>query len=650
MEARGVRAEPDQLGLLPLPAILHWDFDHFVVLERLKPGRAILVDPALGRRRMGLEEVGRRFTGAALVFEPGHAFQGRPRTRPSLARYRDVFLRNLPSLAQVFLATLALEIVGLAFPVANKLLLDRVVAPRQEPWLWGLAMGLGLAMLASTCLGLVRSWVVVGLHLEMNAALMGRFLEHLLRLPLGFFLQRATGDLVQRAQSNVELQHLFNGQVITVLLDGLLLAGYAALMLAFHLPLGLLVIGICLMEAVLPLLLLDRNRQLQAAGLAAAGREGAALLEAVSGLETTKSSGAEGRLARRWAQRMTERVNNGLEAQRLALGAGAGMAILQGATAILVFIAGGREVLAHRMTLGTFVAFLTLQQLFTSPLSALLGAFLQLQYLGIHLRRLDDVMATPPEPSGIVDPGRLAGAIELRDVSFRYAQGGPLALEGITLKIAPGEFVALVGPAGSGKSTLARLLLGLHLPDTGALFFDGQDLGTLDLAKVRGQIGVVLQETFLFDDSVRGNLTLQGEDLPQDRIARAARMACVEDVILQLPQGYESRVGENGSLLSGGQRQRLSLARALAAEPAVLLLDEATSSLDRATEAQVHANLASLGCTRIVVAHRLATVRGANRILVLEGGRVVQEGTFQELLGRPGLFRALAAAGGEGHG
>jgi ABC-type bacteriocin/lantibiotic exporter with double-glycine peptidase domain len=265
------------------------------------------------------------------------------------------------------------------------------------------------------------------------------------------------------------------------------------------------------------------------------------------------------------------------------------------------------------------------------------------------LRRLDDVLATPLEPSGTLDPGRLEGGLDLEEVSFSYSQGGPRVLEGITLKIAPGEVVALVGPAGSGKSTLARLLLGLHLPDSGRVRFDGQDLRTLDLAKVRRQVGVVLQETFLFDDSVRGNLTLQDEDLPLERLTRAARMACIEEVILRLPVGYGSRVGENGCLLSGGERQRLSLARALAAEPAVLLLDEATSSLDRATEARIHANLAGLGCTRILIAHRLATVREADRILVLEKGRIVQEGTYRELAGRPGLFQTLVAAGGQDH-
>ena len=649
LEAQGVRAELEQLALLPLPAILHWDFDHFVVLERLQKKGVTLVDPAAGRHRVDLTELGRRFTGAALIFSPTPALAARASQRPSLAKYREVFRQNLPALTQILLATFALEMVGLVFPVANQLLLDRVVVPRQEPWLWGLALGLGLAVASTVLLGLVRSWVVLGLQLELNFALMGRFLGHLLRLPLGFFLQRATGDLVQRAQSNVELQNLFNAQVITVLLDGFLLLGYATLMLAYHLPLGLLVIAISLLEVGLPLVLLDRNRQLMAAGLAAAGREGAAMLEALSGLETTKASGAEGHMVQRWAHRMTERVNNGLEQQRLAMGSGAFMALFTGITTLVVFWVGGQEVLAHRMTLGTFVAFLTLQTLFTSPMSALLGAFLQLQFLGTHLRRLDDVLATPVEACGADDPGRLSGAIELRDVSYRYALGAGPALEGITLSVAKGEKVALVGPSGAGKSTLARLLLGLHLPDSGSIRFDQRELRHLDLVKVRSQVGVVLQETFLFDDTVRANLTLADDELPLERLRWAAHMACIDDVIDLLPLGYQSRVGANGELLSGGQRQRLSLARALAHAPAILLLDEATSSLDLATEGRVHANLARLGCTRIIVAHRLATVRDADRILVLQHGRIVQTGSFRELEQQPGLFQELLAAAGYDH-
>ncbi|BDU74938.1 NHLP family bacteriocin export ABC transporter peptidase/permease/ATPase [Mesoterricola silvestris] len=650
LEAEGVRLEVEDLFRLPLPAILHWDFDHFVVLERVGRTGATLVDPAHGRRRVDRLELGRSFTGAALLFRPTPALAPRARMRPSLAKYREVFRRNLPSLTQILLATLVLEAVGLATPVASQLLLDRVLVPRQAPWLWGLALGLGSAAITAAALGLVRGWVALNLHLELNFALTGRFLGHMLRLPLGFFLQRDPGDLAQRAGSSAEVQDLLSTGAVNALLDGFLLLGFAALMIAYHPRLAGLVLALSLVHAALLGALWDRNRQLAASGRAAAGREGAALLEALSGLEATKASGAEGHMVRRWANRMTERVNLGLEAQGLTRGLGAALGLFQGLAGLLVFGVGGREVLAHRMTLGTFVAFLTLQGLFMAPLGSLLAALLQLQSLGTHLRRLDDVLETAGEPRGSADPGRLGGAVELRDVTFRYAPGGAPALDGLNVRIAPGETVALVGPTGAGKSTLARLFLGLHLPDRGTVRFDGRDLRELDLGAVRRQIGVVMQETFLFDDTVRANLALHDGDLSQERLLWAARMACVDDVIAALPRGFDSRVGENGSLLSGGQRQRLSLARALAHDPAILVLDEATSSLDPGTEARIQANLARLGCTRILIAHRLATLRDADRILVLQGARIVQEGPFGELQAAPGLFRDLLAAAEPGRG
>lgn len=644
LEAKGVKIEMDQLEDIELPAILHWDFNHFLVLERLGRKRVILVDPACGRMPMSLEEMSRHFTGVALLFEPGEHFRKKPKSYPSLARYASVFRTSLPSLLQILLASLALQMVGLVFPVANQILLDRVIIPAQHAWLWGLAFGLGAATLARTLLSLVRSYVVQGLQNVLDFTLMGRFTDHMLHLSLSFFLQREAGDLVQRVQSNASIRNLLSSQSIAAVLDGLLLTGYASLMLAYNAKLGMVVLGFALARVMLLLALRKKNQQIMASELASQGREFGALVEAMSGLETTKASGAESRMVIRWAHRMTRRVNQRLERRRLAIGADQVMTVLQGGAMAAVFFIGGQEVLAQRMTLGVFASFMAMQNLFMLPLETLLESVEQLQFLGNHLKRLDDVLETEPEQSGTQDPGRLKGAITLENVSFSYTPGAPPILQDISLSIKPGEKIAIVGPSGAGKSTLARLLLGMHVPSKGVIAFDGLNLCTLNLQKLRNQMGVVLQETFLFDDTVRTNLALNNDAIPMERLQWVAHMACVDQVIEKLPLGYLSRVGENGCLLSGGERQRLNLARALSHDPAILLLDEATSSLDPDTESLLHANLASLGCTRIIIAHRMATVRDADRIFVLEAGRIVQCGHFSELSVKEGLFRDIFEA------
>lgn len=644
LEAQGLKAEVDQLAQVAVPAILHWDFDHFVVLERVSGGRALLVDPASGRRQVTFEELGRHFTGVVLVLRPTPALRPRRRRRPSFAKYREIVRRSLPSLGLVLLASLGLQVVGLVLPLASQVLLDAIIVPNQRAWLLGIAVGLGTAVVTHALLSLTRSFVVQSLRNLLDQSLTTRFLDHLLHLPLGFFQQREAGDLVQRVYSNGAIQNVLSNQAIGTVLDATLLAGYAALMIAFDARLGSTILAFAGIRVLLLIVLRERNQLAMAAELTAGGREYGALLEALSGLETTKASAAEDRMVQRWSHRVTARVNASLTRERLSIVARHLTVFLQGLGTALVFLEGGEAVIAQRMTIGTFASFLALQALFLSPLESLLQTIGQLQYLGNHLERIDDVLMTSPEPSGTTDPGRLRGDIELRNVDFSYSPSEPPILLDISVRIRPGEKVAIVGPSGAGKSTLARLLLGMHIPGRGRVSLDGRDLRDLDLSKVRRQMGVVLQDTFLFDDTVRANLSLRDEETTIERLRTAAELACIDDVIEALPSGYSTRLGDNGNVLSGGQRQRLNLARALALEPAVLLLDEATSALDLDTERRVHQNLARIGCTRILIAHRLATVKDADRILVLQAGRIVQQGPYEELAAQRGLFRMLVEA------
>jgi ATP-binding cassette, subfamily B, bacterial len=635
--------QPTELHRLPLPAILHWDFNHFVVLEKAAPGALVIVDPKSGRGTVSMQEAKRRFTGIVLCFRPGPEFQARAASRPSLVRYRALLAGLLPSLGQILLATLALQSLGLVVPVASQLLLDRVITPRQLPWMWGLGIALGATVVARGLLTLLRSWVLQGLQNALDANLMGRFLEHLLHLPLAFFLRRETGDIVQRVQSNAILRQLFSSQSVSALLDCILLLSYALLMLAFYWPLGLVVLSFGIARVLLFAALRRRSQRIMTSELAGTGRESAALVAALTGLETTRAIGAEERMVARWLQPMASTLNRQLERRRLEINVEQLATLLKALALAAVFIIGGHAVIAQQITLGVFAAFMTLQSLFMQPLESLMQAAAQLQYLSSHLERLDDIMESPIEASGH-ERTRLAGAIELQAVNFGYAAHTPKLLHDVSLSIENGEKIAIVGRTGAGKSTLARLLIGMHLPDTGTIRFDGRDMRELDLSHLRRQMGIVQQETFLFDDSIRANLSLNDPELPLERLRWAAGIACIDDVIDTLPQGYQSRVGENGCFLSGGQRQRLAIARAIAHSPAILLLDEATSSLDLDTESRIHANLGQLGCTRIVIAHRLATVMDADRILVLENGHLVQQGHYRELLKQHGLFREMAAS------
>lgn len=643
-EAEGVRAGLEDLGALPLPAILHWRFRHFVVLERVRKRSVVIVDPAHGRVVLSFDQCRPDYTGIAVVVAPGPDFKPRRRARPSLARYRQLVRDSLPALGQILGASMLLQVVAMVFPAATQFLIDHVILPRHEPWLWALGIGLTSAALARSVLTAVRGWALQQLQLSIDFNLMVTFLRHLLRLPLSFFLYRRTGDLAQRVQGSTTVRTLIANQTVSTVLDGLQLIGYAALMIAYSPKLAVTVLTVGSIRLPLLVYLRRAKKQLMMLEQAAAGRESTALVEAFSAFETTKACGTEGYVFGRWADRATERANANLTLQQLGLSSGQLMGFLQTAGLSVVFWLGGHEVLSEQMTLGTFTAFLALQAMFLGPIESLPATVDQFQAAGVQLMRMDDVLEAAVETSGNAVLQEATGTIEMEGVRFSYGQDAEPALEDVSLSIQAGEKVALVGPTGSGKSTLARLLLGMYQPDVGHVRFDGCDSRDLHLEELRRRFGVVMQEVFLFDDTIRANLSLGHPELSLDDLRRAAWHACIDDFIDGLPDGFDTQIGENGRTLSGGQRQRLALARAIAHGPTILLLDEATSALDLEMEARVHERLRALRCTCIAITHRLATVGYADRVVVLNRGRIVQSGPHARLSGEPGLFRELLQA------
>ncbi|MCL1908933.1 MAG: peptidase domain-containing ABC transporter [Holophagaceae bacterium] len=644
LKAEAYHAPLDALEEMELPAIIHWDFNHFLVLERLTRRGAVVVDPAMGRMHKTWQEIDKYYTGVALEFEPTDNFMLRPSQRPSLAKYYGMMLKSAPLLLQVLGHSILLQVLALVPAMSSQFLLDRVVIPKQEAWLVILAVALGATWLGRTLSSFCRSYVVQGLQVSLDMELVNKFMSHLLNLPMAFFLQRRTGDLMARMGSLSSLRSFFTSRSVSFILDGFQLIGYGALMIAWQPFLGISIVALATIRVSLSVGMRSWFRQIMDAELATGGRENAVLMESISALETVKSSQAESRMVERWTGRMVDTANLGLKRRKLELGSGVAFGLFQAGTVALITWLGGTAVIEERMTIGAYAAFMMLQGMVTGPLESLLSAYSQFQYLKNHFRRIDDVLETSVEPQGSIDPGKLSGMIEVEGLNFRYDPTAPWALEDIYVTIRPGEKIALVGPTGAGKSTLARILLGMHQPEKGSVRFDGRPIEALDLQKLRSQMGVVLQDTFLFNDTVRANMSLNNPDLGMDRLVDASRRACILDVIESLPQGFDTPLGENGSRLSGGQRQRLNLARALAHGPSILLLDEATSSLDLETEGQLHANLAAMRCTRIVIAHRLATVKDADRIFVLDKGRIVQRGNYQELQSSEGLFRNLVKA------
>jgi len=646
LRGRGVSLEVEDLDYLPAGSILHWEFRHFLVFERLGPGGVDVVDPAIGRRRVPLAEFRRSFTGVALVLEPGDAFvrekgQGRP-----MVRHLKQLLFQSGLLPRILITSALVQLFALGLPALTGALTDRVV-PRGDYHLLlvlcvAMASLIGFQLLAA----LVRSLLLLHLRTELDARLTLGFVDHLVELPYVFFQRRTAGDLMNRLNSNTTIRELLTSGALAGLLDGSLVLMYLLLLFVVNGPLGFLVLGLGLLQVAVFFLTWRRQAELMARNLEAEAKSEAYQVEFLTGMETLKAMGGEHRAVDRWSGLFVEVLNVSLLRGRLNALVDAVMSTLRLGAPLVILCFGAWQVLRGGLSLGSMLALNAVAVGFLGPLSNLVSTLTQLQLLGSYLDRIHDVLDAPreQEQEKVRRAPALTGRILLDKVSFRYDANAPLVTRDVSVEIKPGQLVAIVGRSGAGKSTLAHLLLGMYRPSSGHILYDDTELSELDLRSVRQQVGIVLQNPALFSASIRSNITLADPTLPLQNVVDAARMAHIHDEILAMPMGYESILLDRGTSLSGGQRQRLALARALVRKPAILLLDEATSALDAITESKVHQALAELRCTRIVIAHRLSTVVGADLILTMEDGALVEAGTHEQLLARGGVYASLVSA------
>ncbi|HMG53198.1 MAG TPA: peptidase domain-containing ABC transporter [Kofleriaceae bacterium] len=646
LSSRGLALDLDHLHYLPPGSILHWEFNHFVVFERITRKGVEIVDPGMGPRVVSLAKFGESFTGVALVFEPTDAFEPKRRGHGRFGWYLTQLAGQRHVLQRIVVTSVLLRVFALALPLVTAVIVDRVVPRADRNLLLVVSSGLGGLLVFQMITTLVRSHLLLQLRTNLDTRLTLGFIDYLSRLPFDFFQRRSAGDLMMRVNNNATVRELLTSNTLSAMLDGLLVIGYAALILAIAPLMGAVVVGLGIVQITVFYVARRGYRELLARSLEAQARSQSYLVEMLRGMETLKAAASESRAVERWSNLYVDELNVALDRGRLSARVDAVGSLLTTGSPLAILMLGALQVMSGAISLGEMLAINALAIGLLSPLSAMIGSALQLQLLGGYMDRIDDVLRTAPEQTGtdVARAPRLTGRVTLQNVSFRYGDNLPFVVRDVSVDIRAGMAIAIVGRSGCGKSTLARIIAGLYRPTEGRVLFDGHDLMRLDLKTLRRQIGVVFQSPSLFAGSIRSAIALSAPAASLEQIVDAARRAAVDEDIRAMPMGYDTILADGGASMSGGQRQRVALARALVHAPALLILDEATSALDGETERKVIRNLEDARCTRIVLAHRLSTIANADLILVMEAGEVVESGTHHELLARGQHYSRLVAA------
>ena len=625
---RPLRLDMEDLGKLRLPCILHWDLNHFVVLAKVGKSNATILDPAFGERKMPLSELSDHFTGVALELAPSAEFKPQKAAPSVSARQLTGPIRGLwPALGQILALSLALQVFVVLAPFFMQWVVDQVLVSADRDLLTVLGLGFGLALLLQIGIGLLRGWSVVVLSSRLGLQWMGNVFAHALRLPLDFFEKRHLGDVTSRMASVQAIQRTLTTSFVEAIIDGLMAVVTLGLMLLYSWKLALVTLLAVSLYLGIRALAYRPVRDRTEKQLVAAAKQQTHLLESLRGMQSLKVAGHEPQRRATYENLMVDTVNQEIGLARMGLGFNTASQLVFGIERIAVIWIGAMLAMQSVFSVGMLIAYLAYKDQFAGRAAGLIDKWVEFRMLRLHGERLADIVLTPPEDAqGLPEAAPPAHVrIEVENLGFRYAEGESWVLKDCSFVIEPGESVAIVGASGCGKTTLVKLLLGLLVPSEGVIRIGGQDLRKVGPRTVRAIAGAVMQDDQLFAGSIADNISFFDQHHDPARIEQAARLAAVHVEIAAMPMGYHSLIGDMGSSLSGGQKQRLLLARALYREPKLLFLDEATSHLDVANERLVNEAVRGLALPKVIVAHRPETIASADRVLVMEQGRIVQE-------------------------
>lgn len=650
MEAKGYRKNPEDLRNMPWPVIIHWNFNHFLVLEGIQKDRVFLNDPVTGPREITFEELDQSFTGVVLTMKPAEGYVPQGKTSSLLSSLSSRIQGSEKALVYAIIAGLFLVLPGMVIPVFSKIFIDQVLLGHLDNWLFPLLVGMGITALLRALLIWLQRYYLLRLEMKLALSSSSRFFWHVLRLPIEFFSQRHSGDIASRVAINDRVAQLLSGQLAVAALNCVMILFYLLLMLQYSVLLTVVTVGVSLLNVIFMQFITRKRNDQNLRLLQESGKMQGVSMNGLQVIETLKSNSSESDFFVKWSgyQAKLLQSNQQFGVSNQFLMSVPTLLTSLGAVAVLFF--GGFQVMDGALTIGSLVAFQSLAASFSQPVNEMVMLAGTIQEAGGSMKRLDDVLQYPvdrqiqsdlDEADEQKDSAKLSGQVQISNLTYGYSKLEAPLIDQFNLSIQPGMKVALVGGSGSGKSTIAKLIAGIYEPWEGEIQFDDLRRDEISRHRMGNSLAVVDQEIVLLEGTIKENITFWDATIPETDVVRAAKDAVIHDHIAERSGGYDHMISENGGNFSGGQRQRLEIARALSGNPSILILDEATSALDPATEKLVDDSLRRRGLTCITVAHRLSTIRDADEIIVLERGKIIERGTHTFLMEQNGYYTRL---------